>query len=128
MRIENLDVKAMAGLLAVAGLGHLVRPAPFESIVPKVLPHKRELVYLSGVAELACAAALIHPRTRVVGGWATAVLMAGVFPANVSMAVAVNRRRRAPTWLKIGTIARLPLQVPLVRTGLKAARGGPYAR
>ena len=47
------DVKALAALLAVAGVGHFVKPEPFESIVPKPLPRKRELVYASGVAEVA---------------------------------------------------------------------------
>ena len=43
------------------GVLHFVRPRPFERIVPKPLPRKRELVYASGVAELACAAGLLHP-------------------------------------------------------------------
>ncbi len=116
------DVKALAALLAVAGVAHFVRPQPFERIVPKALPRKRELVYASGVAELGSAALLAHPRTRRTGGLLAAGLLASVFPANVQMAVDVVRSERAPTWFKAGTVGRLPLQIPLVRTALKATR------
>lgn len=122
MHTSNRDVKALAGLLAVSGVAHFVRPRPFESIVPAPLPYKRELVYVSGVAELACSAALLRPRTSVAGGYATAALMLAVFPANVQMAVRAVRSRRAPAWYTAATLVRLPLQAPLVRTALKAAR------
>lgn len=116
------DVKALAGLLAATGVLHLVRPEPFERIVPGALPRKRELVYASGVAELACAAALSRDRTRAVGGWATAALLVSVFPANVQMAVTALRSDRASRWYRTGTLLRLPMQVPLIRTAMKAAR------
>ncbi len=116
------DVKALAGLLAVAGVAHVVAPAPFERIVPRVLPYRRELVLVSGAVEVACAAMLVHPRTRRVGGAASAALLVAVFPANVQMSVDALRSRRTSTWFTVGTLARLPLQVPLVRTALKASR------
>jgi uncharacterized membrane protein len=115
------DVKALAGLLAVAGVAHFVAPAPFERIVPRALPRKRELVLASGAVEVACAAMLAHPRTRRAGGAASAALLVSVFPANVQMTVDVLRSRRTSTWFKVGTVARLPLQAPLVRTALKAS-------
>lgn len=115
-------MKALAGLLAVAGVAHFVAPRPFESIVPEPLPRKRELVHASGVAEIVCAGLLVNERTRRVGGLAAAALLVGVFPANVQMSVSALRSRRASPLYKIGTVGRLPLQVPLVRTALKAAR------
>lgn len=112
----------LAGLFAVLGTLHFVRPRPFERIVPKPLPRKRELVYLSGAAELACAAGLLHPRTRRVAGLCSAGLLAAVFPANVQMAIDLNRKG-SPT-AKTIAFARLPLQIPLIRAALKAARDG----
>lgn len=116
------DVKALALLLTGAGALHFARPEPFEQIVPKPLPCKRELVYASGAAQLACAAALSRERTRTIGGWATAALMVAVFPANVQMAISGLRSDKAPRWYKAGLVARLPLQIPLVKTAVKAAR------
>ncbi|WP_110182286.1 DoxX family protein [Nocardioides solisilvae] len=114
------DVAALAALFATSGTVHLVKPEVFLPIVPKSLPARRELVTWSGVAELACAAGLLHPRTRRASGWASAALLLAVYPANVKMAKDAQRSRR--TALKVGTVLRLPLQVPMIRTALRAAR------
>lgn len=123
MPLPSKDITALAGLFAVSGTTHLVRPEVFEPIVPSVLPATREIVLGSGVAELLCAAGLLHPRTRRAAGWASAALLVAVFPANVKMANDVTRSRRTSTALKAGTWARLPLQLPMIRTALRAARG-----
>lgn len=115
------DVVALAGLFATSGTVHLVRPQVFEPIVPDVLPAHRELVLVSGVAELVCAAGLLHPRTRRLAGWASAAILLAVYPANVKMAR--DARRSRSTALKVGTVVRLPLQLPMIRTALRAARG-----
>jgi len=101
----------LAGLLAGMGVAHFAAPTPFTRIVPKALPKPELLVAASGAAELACAALVAHPRTRRVGGWASAALLLAVFPANVQMALDSGRGSsayRAATW------ARLPLQAPLI--------------
>ncbi|KAA1420570.1 hypothetical protein FE697_016595 [Mumia zhuanghuii] len=116
------DVTALAVLLGAAGVTHFVRPRPYERIVPKALPAKRELVYASGVAELVCAVGLVHPRTRKAAGYLSTALLVAVFPANIQMAVDVTRSRRASAAFKAGTIARLPMQLPLIRTAWKATR------
>jgi len=119
-------IVGLALLFIASGTTHLVRPQVFEPIVPRALPARRELVYASGVAELVCAAGLLAPRTRSVAGWGSAALLVGVFPANVQMTVAAAKRwRRRPDDPKravflAGTVARLPLQWPLVRIALSA--------
>lgn len=117
------DITALAALFTLSGVTHFVRPEPYEAIVPKPLPRKRELVYASGVAELACAALMLHPRTRALGGVATVGVLVAVFPANVQMTLSAMRSTKAPGWYKAGTVLRLPLQLPMIRTALKAARG-----
>jgi uncharacterized membrane protein len=108
----------LAGLLAGAGVLHFAVPAPYASIVPQRLGHAQELVMVSGVAELAVAAAVAAPRTRRLGGWLAALLFVAVFPANVSMALDPDR----PKHLHRAAVARLPLQVPLVVWAMKIAR------
>ncbi|KRF17894.1 hypothetical protein ASG90_06085 [Nocardioides sp. Soil797] len=115
------DVLGLAAIFAVSGAIHLVKPEVYEPIVPKIVPARREVVLGSGVAELACAAGLLHPRTRGLAGWASAGLLLAVYPANVKMAA--DAQKRKSTGLKVGTLARLPLQIPMIRTALKAARG-----
>lgn len=114
-------IALLAGLFTVSGILHFVKPEPFEKIVPKPLPAKRELVYASGVAELAAAGLLVNRRTRHHGGRLSLAILVGVFPANVQMAIDVWRSDRAPLAFKIGTLARLPLQWPMIAIARRAA-------
>ena len=119
---RRTDLALVAVPFAVSGVIHLVRPEVFERIVPRFLPRHRELVLASGVAELVCAAAVVNPGTRRAGALASAGLLAAVFPANVQMAVDVVGSRRASPAFKVGVLARLPLQWPLIRAALSVAR------
>ncbi|WP_067860111.1 DoxX family protein [Nocardia shimofusensis] len=115
---------ALAALLFGAGVLHFVRPAFFDAIVPRSLPGKaRDYTYASGVAEIGVAAALAVPRTRRLGGRSAALLFAAVFPANLQMTVDVLGNSKASTAFKIGTLARLPLQYPMIAAARKVARG-----
>ncbi|MEO7449188.1 MAG: MauE/DoxX family redox-associated membrane protein [Humibacillus sp.] len=121
------DAVALAGLFLVSGAMHFVRPEPFEAIVPPQFPQRRFLVLASGAAEIGCAVGLLVPRTRRVAGIASAVLLVAVLPANVSMTAQAKRRLdRDPgntthRRYLAATVARLPLQWPMIRTALKAA-------
>lgn len=128
------DLDLPTTVLASAFLGsaaiHFVRPQVFEPIIPAPLRgHDRLLVRASGVAEVACGAGLLIPATRPVAGWAGAALLVAVFPANVQMSLDHARRaRRKQTPQAVGvlagTVARLPLQWPLIRIALRAAGRG----
>lgn len=99
-------------LLGGAGVLHLVRPEPFDSIVPPVLPGPaRSYALASGAAELAVAGLLAVPRTRRLGGQAATALFIAVFPANVQMAYDWRRARPRTRVIAWG---RLPLQAALI--------------
>ena len=93
---------------------HLVRPQVFAAIMPRAIPeeHHTNLIYVSGVVELVCAAGLVR-RTR----WAAAAslaTLAAVFPANVQMALDAGTGRNAgPTDSRAVAWGRLPLQLVL---------------
>ncbi len=114
--------KPLVALLAAAGVLHLVRPQVFVSLIPGRLGPPLPWVYVSGVAELACAGGLAYPRTRRATALATALLFVGVFPGNVQMAVSALRSDRASGLYQALTVARLPLQVPLVLWALAIRR------
>ncbi len=114
--------KPLAALLAGMGALHFLRPGPFAAIVPRRLGRPLPWVYGSGAAELGCAAALALPSTRRQGGLAAAALFVAVFPGNVQMAVTALRSPRASGFYRAATVARLPLQVPLVAWALRVAR------
>jgi len=119
------DTAALVGIFAVSGVVHLVRPQVYEPLMPAWVPRHREVILGSGVAELACAAGLALPATRRTAGWASAALLVGVFPGNVKMALDAQRSRRESSRAKVvrtGTLLRLPLQWPMIRIALRAAR------
>ena len=94
-----------------AGTMHFLRPKPYVAIVPDLLPRKREIVFASGVAELAGGAGVLVPGTRRLAGWWLIATLIAIFPANINMAVNAERFRMVPEPL---LWARLPLQAGIV--------------
>lgn len=120
--------KILVAAFATSGVIHLARPQTFVPSMPSRVPRQVDVIRASGVAELACAAGLLVPSTRRVAGRASAALLVGVFPANVQMTVdaarVVTERGSSPkrvAWLA-GTVARLPVQWPLIRAAWRAGR------
>lgn len=103
----------VVAMFAVAGTLHLIAPHQFERMVPPWLPAPRTLVYASGVAELAGAAALLVPALRPAAGWGLIALLVAVSPANVQMVRDAWRDGAAP-WMHVALWARLSLQPLLV--------------
>jgi len=103
----------IALLFATSGVMHLVKPQPFVSIMPPWLPGALALVLISGVLEIAGAAGILLPSTRVVAGWGLIALLLAVFPANVQMLLNARAAHASATWTAL-LVARLPLQVLLI--------------
>lgn len=101
----------LAAVFVFAGSLHFVRPRMYEAIMPDFLPAHRELVYASGVAEIAGGLAVLDERSRKAGGWWLIATLLGVFPANVNMAVQSERYADIPEPL---LWARLPIQALLI--------------
>jgi uncharacterized membrane protein len=94
-----------------AGVMHFVKPRAYEATVPDALPAALEIVYVSGVAEIAGGLAMLDRRTAPWAGWWLIALLVAVFPANVNMAVNAERFRAVPEAL---LWVRLPLQALLI--------------
>ena len=95
----------------VTGALHFAAPRVYEAIMPPSLPAHRELVYASGLAEIAGGAGLLSERTRRSAAWWLIATLVAIFPANVHMATHAEHYRRIPAW---ALWARLPLQPALV--------------
>jgi uncharacterized membrane protein len=78
---------ALAVFYAVAGALHLATPQAFVLIVPGWAPWPYPLVLVTGVCELAGAAALLTQRLRAAAGVMLALYAICVFPANVKHAL-----------------------------------------
>jgi uncharacterized membrane protein len=75
----------MAALYFAAGVLHLAKPGPFVGIVPDWVPQPGLVVFLTGLAEIAGALALVqpwHPGLRKAAGIGLAAYALCVWPAN----------------------------------------------
>jgi uncharacterized membrane protein len=96
-----------------AGINHFRNPDFYLRMMPPYIPMHAEMVFLSGVAELALGVALLIPVLRVYAAWGVIALLIAVFPANVHMALAniPLGDRPTPEW---ALWARLPFQGLLI--------------
>ena len=93
----------------LAGVMHFARPRWYERIMPPYVPAHTELVYASGVAEIAGGLATLHPATRRFGSAFSIATLIAVFPANVHMALNPEDFKEVPGG-EATLWARLPLQ------------------
>lgn len=77
----------MACALLLAGADHLATPERYLAMMPSYLPLHRELVFFTGLCEMAGAAGLMVGRLRRLAGLALAVYFVCVFPANINNAL-----------------------------------------
>jgi uncharacterized membrane protein len=121
----NRLAKVLALFLGFAGISHFANPSFFNDIVPPWLPPSREFwTYISGVAEVAIAIALIRPSTRQIGALAAVWLFIAVYPANIYM---VWDWRNEVASQQFISWARLPFQFLFVWVALKIAQANPDA-
>ena len=119
----NRLAKVLALFLGFAGISHFANPSFFNDIVPPWLPPSREFwTYISGVAEVAIAIALIRPSTRRIGALAAVWLFIAVYPANIYM---VWDWRNEVASQQFISWARLPFQFLFIWVALKIAQANP---
>jgi uncharacterized membrane protein len=115
--------RGVAAAFAVSGAIHLARPAVFRRLVPRALPYPREVVWVSGAAEVVCAVGLLTRRR-----WApraSALLLLLVWPGNWYFAVEMQRRDGAGAMARAVAWVRVPLQIPMIRAVLRSGRPSP---
>jgi uncharacterized membrane protein len=116
---EKTAYRVAAMLLGIGTL-HFVAPKPFDGIIPAELPGTPRLyTYVSGVAELLIGVLLVPRRTRRAAATAAAALFIAVYQGNINM---VRLWWDKPLPMRIGALARLPLQIPMITTALKIRR------
>lgn len=115
----------MVALMGGAGVTHFTRPSFYDPLVPNWMPGSaRTWTYLSGMAELTCAALMVRGRTRRIGGYASLATILAVWTANWQAALDGGMSDQDPPF-DSATVAwlRVPLQLPMLRGALKVARG-----
>lgn len=77
----------LAAFYAAAGVLHLAAPDKLLAITPDVVPFAKQLILITGLCEIAGAAALLTQRLRWTAGVAFALYALMVWPANIKHAV-----------------------------------------
>jgi uncharacterized membrane protein len=98
-------------LFVAAGIGHFVAPAFYMKIMPPYLPLHRELVLISGVAEVGLGLLLLVPKTSRFAAWGLIALLIAVFPANIYV---YQNRESFPQLPPLAHLLRLPMQGVLI--------------
>lgn len=101
----------LAAGFILAGLNHFLNTPFYVAIMPPYLPWHRELVWISGVIEVALGALLFFKRWKQTAGWGLIALLLAVFPANLHMAL---HPELFPQFNPTLLWARLPLQGVLI--------------
>jgi uncharacterized membrane protein len=113
-RMKRILLWAMAAFYVVAGINHFRDPGFYVPMMPAYLPWHRELIWASGVAEVALGLALLVPALRAAAAWGVIALLVAVFPANLHVALENVPLGGRETGLGIWNWVRLPFQAVLI--------------
>ena len=89
-------------------------------MVPKFFPFPRQIVFVTGLLEIAGAFGLLIPQVRTAAGICLTILFVAMFPANINAVlrqVPLRGRPATPLWL------RIPMQVLFIALALWSALG-----
>ena len=124
MNRQFLSAAGMASLLTVSAVNHFRNPKFYNAVVPRSISTdtggalgvmtRRQWTHLSGGLELAAAAGLLLPATRRAAATATALMYVAFIAGHVS-ALQRTFGPRGSDQQKMIHLARLPLQLPLIR-------------
>ena len=99
----------IATMFTFTGMGHFVATEAMIEMLPTAVPFPAEVVYASGVLEIALGVLMLVPRLRRPVGWLMIALLVGFLPINVYAAFT-----RAPmgghAWGPSYLLVRIPLQ------------------
>lgn len=118
-RAKKIALILLAIFFVGAGSNHFLNSDFYVQIMPPYLPAHLELVYLSGVFEVAGGVAVLFSSLRSLAGWGLVLLLLAVYPANIHMAL---HPELFPSIAPIVLYIRLPLQFVLIAWAYWATR------
>ena len=75
----------------LGGIGHFVLTKTFVSVVPPYVPFPLEMIYFTGVCEIAGALALLYKPLRHIAGLCLIVLTICVTPVHIQMLIEAEK-------------------------------------
>lgn len=118
-RPKRFALIALSLFFILAGANHFADTDFYLRLMPNYLPAHLELVYLSGVFEIAGGVGVLVPYVRSIAGWGLVALLVAVYPANIHMAL---HPELFPEFSQSLLYGRLPLQFVLIAWAYWASR------
>ena len=109
-RTKRALLWVMSAFYVSGGVYHLVNPGFYLPMMPPYLPWHRELVFVSGVAEIVLGIAVLVPGLRHLAALGIIALLIAVFPANLHIAMHDVPLAGATQGLGMWNWVRLPFQ------------------
>lgn len=78
---------ALSVMLIFTAIGHFVYTQGMSMMIPKFIPLKIELIYLTGIFEILMAIGLLTNHYKVITGWVLIVFLILMLPANIYAAI-----------------------------------------
>lgn len=85
--VRKIGLYLFAAGFFYAGATHFIYDHGYARMLPSWVPYKLEIVYMTGNTEWLLALLLLFPQTRRAAGYATAVFLVLVLPANIYAAI-----------------------------------------
>jgi uncharacterized membrane protein len=104
---------ALAAMLVVTGVAHFTSTDLMVAMMPDFVPLKREMVYFTGVCEIAGAAGLLWNKTSRLAAIMLVIFFVAVLPANIAGSfkrVELGGMEYGPVYLWF----RVPFQIFLI--------------
>ena len=109
----------------LGGIGHFVLTKTFVSVVPPYVPFPVEMVYFTGICEIAGALALFYKPLRQIAGWCLIALAICVTPVHVQMLIEAEKYKAlGPVVLWV----RLMIQPILIWIIWRSTKSAPPSR
>jgi uncharacterized membrane protein len=78
---------AMSAMLIFTAVGHFVFVQGMTMMIPSFIPFKKEIVYLTGIIEVAAAIGLLIPKFQNLVAWLLLLFFLLILPANINAAI-----------------------------------------
>lgn len=113
-RTKRALLWVMSAFYVLGGVYHLVNPGFYLPMMPPYLPWHRELVFISGVAEIVLGIVVLIPSLRRPAALGIIALLIAVFPANLHIAMNDVPLAGATEGAGIWNWVRLPFQAVFI--------------
>jgi len=77
----------MSIMLLFTAIGHFAYSTGMSMMLPRIIPFKKEIVYLTGFIEIAAAIGLLIPQLRHITSILLIIFFIAILPANIHAAI-----------------------------------------